>query len=151
MVSMKKIFYTFLLNISFYPAYSQIDTIMSSSVQELLKVKPKNTLISLLNTEVVTASNSAEKLGDTPASIMVVTAEQIQKRGYRNMLEVMQDLPQIDLALSYGDELMKTYFRGYRTDLGSPFLVMIDGIIYNNLYFNQVNIWGLFRYPMWIE
>ncbi|MFY7788926.1 MAG: hypothetical protein ACOVQA_13750, partial [Thermoflexibacteraceae bacterium] len=81
MVSMKKIFYTFLLNISFYPAYSQIDTIMSSSVQELLKVKPKNTLISLLNTEVVTASNSAEKLGDTPASIMVVTAEQIQKRG----------------------------------------------------------------------
>jgi len=117
---------------------------MSSSVQELLKVKPKNTLISLLNTEVVTASNSAEKLGDTPASIMVITSEQIQRRGYRNMLEVMQDLPQIDLALSYGDELMKTYFRGYRTDLGSPFLVMIDGIIYNNLYFNQVNIWGAF-------
>ncbi len=42
---------------------------------------------------IVTASLKAEKISDAPATVSVVTAEQIKKHGYRSLLDVLEDLP----------------------------------------------------------
>jgi outer membrane cobalamin receptor len=90
----------------------------------------------LMNIEVVSASNKNEKLSEAPATTIVITKEQIQNRGYKDMLEILQELPGIDMSVPYGDTYFKDYWRGYRNTIGSPYLFMIDGIEFNQLYFN---------------
>lgn len=114
------------------------DTTFSASVSEIMKIKPKSSLEDLLNVEITTASNRAEKISESPASTIVITQDDIKARGYQNLTELFQDLPEMDVTTPYGDSYQKLYWRGYRTNIGSPYLVMIDGVIFNNLYFNEV-------------
>ncbi len=51
----------------------------------------------LRNIRVVTASRQAEPLAKAPGTIQVVTREQIRERGYNNLLDVLRDLPGIDI------------------------------------------------------
>jgi len=46
-------------------------------------------------------------------------------------------MPEMDIATTYGDAIFANYFRGYRIAFGSPYLLMVDGIIFNNLYYNE--------------
>jgi len=91
----------------------------------------------LMNVEVTTVTNKSEKLSEAPATTIVITKEQIQERGYKDLLEVLQELPGIDISVAWGDTYFKDYWRGYRNTIGSPYLFMIDGIVYNDLYFNH--------------
>jgi outer membrane receptor for ferrienterochelin and colicins len=93
----------------------------------------------LLESKVVTASNKSEKLSEAPATTIVISRNQIIERGYKDLLEVLQELPGIDMSVSYGANYYKDYWRGYRNTIGSPFLFMIDGIVQNDLYFNQTS------------
>lgn len=114
------------------------DTLFKSSVQDVMSLKPlDHSMLNLLNTEVVSASNSAEKLSEAPASIIVLTKKQLDDRGYLSLVEVLRDLPEMDVAMMYGGSIYKNYFRGYRINFGSPFLLMVDGVIFNNLYYNE--------------
>ena len=83
-------------------------------------------LAELLSMEVVSASNMSEKLGQAPARVLVITADELAERGYSNLTEIFDDLPGVDYAATYGDLYYKAYWRGYRKD-ASPFLFMIDG------------------------
>lgn len=47
----------------------------------------------LMNLEVVTASKNVQKLSKAPASIVVITSEQIESRNYNSLLDVLYDLP----------------------------------------------------------
>ncbi len=125
--------------------FAQNDTLFKASVSEVMKLTPTNTLEELLNVEVTTVSNTAEKIGDAPASTMVITRKQILERGYSNVLDIFQDLPDIDLAITYGDIApYKSYWRGNRSDLGAFFLLMLDGVIFNNLFFNEASVINAF-------
>ncbi len=112
--------------------------VFRSNVDDVLAVPRTESLSDLLNIQVVTASNTAEKIADAPASMLVLTREQLQKRGYTSLIDFMQDLPGVDMSVSHGDTYFKAYFRGYRNTIGDAFLLMIDGIVLNDLYFNQV-------------
>jgi outer membrane receptor for ferrienterochelin and colicins len=116
------------------------DTTFHASVSEVMKVKPKNTLEDLLNRQITTASNSAEKISESPASTVVITQDDMRARGYTSLIDLLQDLPEMDVTVPYGDTYQRMYLRGYRTNIGNPYLFMIDGVIYNNLYFNQIEI-----------
>jgi outer membrane cobalamin receptor len=91
----------------------------------------------LLKVEIVSASNKAEKLSDAPATVIVLNYNDIVKRGYLDLAEIFDDLPGMDIARPYGDTFFKNYWRGYRNSIGSPYLLMVDNIILNNLYFNE--------------
>lgn len=131
--------YLFLLLFLFHKfAFSQDSVqVYRSDVNELLSLPRVESLADVLNVEVVTASNTSEKLADAPAHIIVLTREQLLKRGYQTLLDFMQDLPGVDMSIPYGDTYFKAYFRGYRNTTGDAYLFMIDGIIFNDLYFNQ--------------
>lgn len=87
-----------------------------------------------LETQVVTASRQGQDLLDVPASVVVVTAEDIKKRGYNNLAEIIQELPGFDISLVNGTQYMMAYQRGYRTPFTQRTLLMVDGKVDNNLW-----------------
>lgn len=89
----------------------------------------------ILNRKSTLASGVKETVLDAPASIVVVTAEDIRQRGYTSLDEVMSDLPDFDIVhLSGGMGHINAYQRGYRTVNTQRTLFMIDGIIINDLW-----------------
>lgn len=81
----------------------------------------------LLNVPIVTATAYKEKPSDTPASAIVISEEIIRDRGYSSLLELLEDIPQIEI----GHHVTAGNIRSL-TVLGingvERFQVMIDGV-----------------------
>jgi outer membrane receptor protein involved in Fe transport len=60
---------------------------------------------SLLDLEVVTASKRLQPLSDAPATIYLVTGEQIRDRGYATLVDLLRDLPGMDPIENYFSEV----------------------------------------------
>jgi len=94
----------------------------------------------LLNIDVVSASNTIERLTDAPATVIVLTREELWERGITELSQIFDDLPGMQPVRPYGVTYFKNYWRGYRNAIGEPFLVMVDGIIMNHLYYNSATV-----------
>ena len=90
-----------------------------------------------MQVEIVSASNVRERLADAPATVLVITRADIVQRGYTELSQVFDDLPGMDVVRPYGDTYFKVYWRGYRNAIGEPFLILVDGLVFNHLYFNS--------------
>ncbi len=97
-------------------------------------------LTELLNTPVVSSSLWREFQSDAPATVLVITGEEIRKRGYRDLSEIYNDLPGMQLSRTYADIQFKNYWRGMRKTIGDPFLLLVDGQEVNDLYYNEGEI-----------
>ena len=82
---------------------------------------------------VTSVSKFEETLDEAPASIYVITAEDIENRGYLDIEQVFRDLPGFSLSKSSGPGYVLVYPRGYRSTLNDKFLLLIDGIEENDL------------------
>lgn len=85
----------------------------------------------ILNLEVTTALKTPGKLSNVPATIHLITHEQIVVNGYTNLEEVLDDIPELEIqkrsSAEYGN-----YFtlRGiYGTE---KFIIMMDGVRINS-------------------
>jgi len=105
---------------------NQIVLIAQNNISDL-------SLEELMNVEVVTASKVSEKLKNAPATILVITAEQIEERGYRCLDDVLRDLPGFDLVHVNGTWPTIWAQRGSYGDENKRTLLLIDGIVENNL------------------
>ncbi|MFC1762122.1 TonB-dependent receptor plug domain-containing protein [Planctomycetota bacterium] len=85
-----------------------------SVMEELLVMS----LEDLLDIEIFTASKKFETIKDSPASVIVVTRQEIRERGYVNLKDVLRDMP--------GMETVEHYF----SEVGT--LVPIRGVVGNN-------------------
>lgn len=95
----------------------------------------KLTLNDMLQTKSSLASGIKETALDAPASMVVLTAEDIRQRGYTSLDEVLSDLPDFDIIpLSGGLSYVNAYQRGYRTVNTQRTLFMIDGLVVNDLW-----------------
>ncbi|MDE3245050.1 MAG: TonB-dependent receptor [Acidobacteriota bacterium] len=108
---------------------------------------PLKDLLDLLNTHVVSASKTIEKISDAPATVLVLSRADIEERGYTELSQILDDLPGMDVVRSYGANYFKNYWRGYRNDIGDPFLVMVDGVAFNHLWFSTADT-PLVTYPL---
>lgn len=99
------------------------------------KVKPEKLfeipLEELMNLEVVSASKVVQKIGDVPAVVRVITAEQIKMRGYSSLEDALSDLPGFQFRNIIG-------FNSYAFLRGIPnqnnlILVLVDGVRINEL------------------
>lgn len=104
-------------------------------------------LLELMNTPVVSASRSPERLVDAPATVIVLTRADLEGRGYTELSQILDDLPGMEVVRSYGADYFKDYWRGYRNDVGDPFLVMVDGQAFNHLWFGTADT-PLVSYPI---
>jgi outer membrane receptor for ferrienterochelin and colicins len=91
------------------------------------------TLEELMNVEITSASNSPERLPEAPATVIVITKEEIDRRGYTEVSQILDDLPGMDVTRAYGSSYVRVSWRGGRDNV--PFLVLVDGVVFNHLYF----------------
>jgi outer membrane receptor for ferrienterochelin and colicins len=94
----------------------------------------------LMDTEIVSASRTRERISEAPATVIVISRDDILERGYTDVSEVLADLPGMDVVRPWGATYMKNYWRGYRSAIGDPFLIMVDGVVFNHLYFNTADV-----------
>jgi len=102
------------------------------------------TIEEIVNALVTTASRRAEGTLSAPATLLTLSAEELQARGYHELSDLLDDLPGMDVTRGWGDSYFKAYWRGYRTSLGAPYLLMVDGIVFNHLWLNQVEVMAAF-------
>lgn len=114
-----------------------VNIIMNASIAELFNL----TLEELMNMDVVTASKYVEPLQQTPATVFVLTYQELVNRGYTMLSEVLNDIPGYDIAAAYGNLTQLAYARGNRTgSYNERTMLMIDGIESNILYAQNMNI-----------
>lgn len=91
-------------------------------------------LESLLQVTVRSASGLEESLRNAPAAMVVISQQDIRKRGYTDLTEVLADLPGFDTVVSMGTLPTVGYQRGYRTPFGQRSLFLINGKVDNHLW-----------------
>ncbi len=94
----------------------------------------------LTNVIVSSASGHDEPLKKAPAAMVVISAAEIEQRGYDSMEDVLVDLPGFDVIVSNGANYLSSYQRGYRTPFMQRTLFMIDGIVDNNLWLHIADL-----------
>ena len=83
-------------------------------------------LMALLNTPVTTATRTAQSSSKAPATLVTVTAEQIQKRKYRSLAEVLRDLPEFKVDNGFSSESYNSVsVRGIQGQ--NKFVILLDG------------------------
>ncbi len=88
----------------------------------------------LMELEVVSVSKKSEKISDAPQNVIVITSDEIYKRGYTDLEQIIHDLPGFDISRGYGTEYSQIYQRGYRSNNTDRTLFMIDGVEENDLW-----------------
>jgi len=97
------------------PDKQKIDQLMNLSLEQLMEIP------------IVTASKHEETIDDTPSTVIVVTKEQIHQRHYVNLLDLIRDLPGVDLQKNnHQTEYSTMTLRGHVSS--NKFLILQDGI-----------------------
>ncbi len=109
------------------PIHAQHD-----SLSEMEKLNTLS-LEELMNIEVITACGVKQKIAEAASTIVVITSQQIQERGYEQLEDVLRDLAGVDLIHVYGRAPSFITFRGMYGDENRRMLFMIDGIVENNV------------------
>lgn len=99
----------------------KVDSLLNLSLEELM------------NIEVITPSGYMQTTLKAPSTITVVTAKQIERRGYEQLEDVLRDIPGIDMIHINGYSPTLFYFRGMYGAENLRVLLMIDGIVENNI------------------
>lgn len=82
-----------------------------------------------LQTAVTTASKASESAADAPASVFVITQEEIVERGYANLSELLEDIPGVEVNRQSDPEAYNT--------------ITVRGILGNNkllLLYNGIRV-----------
>lgn len=96
--------------------------------------------------EVITATRTRTTLRDAPAAVYVITAQQIRERGYRTLVEALQDLPGFDIVHNYGIFPELIHQRGLVGN-NQRTLLYVDGVLDNNLTEAAI-LAGSIRFPL---
>jgi outer membrane receptor for ferrienterochelin and colicins len=88
--------------------------------------------------QVASVSKTKESLREAPATVVVITGEEIERRGYHDLEEVFHDLPGFDISRSNGATYSTFYQRGFRSNNNDRILLLLDGIEQNNLTGNRL-------------
>jgi outer membrane receptor for ferrienterochelin and colicins len=89
------------------------------------------------NIQVYSASKHMQSTHDAPSSVTVVTADEIQKYGYRNLADILRSVP--GFYVTYDRDYTFVGVRGFGRlgDWNSRILVLIDGHRSNNNVLGQ--------------
>jgi iron complex outermembrane receptor protein len=87
-----------------------------------------------LHRESDTASGVSESLMNAPAAMVILTKDEISRRGYLSLDEILSDLPGFDTITTNGTFPSSSYQRGYRTPRTQRTLLLINGKVDNHLW-----------------
>lgn len=84
-------------------------------------------------TQVTSVSKTSESVREAPATVVVVTGEEIERRGYLDLEQLLHNLPGFDVNRTNGDIYSHVYQRGYFDEFNSRLLLLVDGVEQNDL------------------
>jgi outer membrane receptor protein involved in Fe transport len=113
---------------------SQSDELFDLSLEQLMDI------------QVTSVSKKAESVLTAPQTVIVLTEDEILKRGYSDLEQLIHDLPGFDITRSAGDEYAAIYQRGYRSNNTDRTMIMIDGVEQNDLW--SQSAWIQRQYPI---
>src|SRR5712691_3008758 len=88
----------------------------------------------LSNIEITSVSKHAERLSDAPASVFVITAEDIRRSGATSLPEALRIAPNLEVARVNANSYSISA-RGFNNTAGNKLLVLIDGrAVYTPLF-----------------
>ncbi|MFH1050218.1 MAG: TonB-dependent receptor [bacterium] len=99
----------------------------------------KDDLLELLNTEVSTASKYNQKISEIPASVMVITSEDITKYGYTSLADVINSVK--SFFIRNDRNYLYAGTRGFErpSSYGNKILLLINGHTYNDNIYQSTN------------
>lgn len=98
------------------------------------------------NNIVSSVSKKAENLEEAPATVVILTEEDIKQRGYTDLESFFSDLPGFDVSRTFGATYSNIYQRGYRSNNTDRTLFLVDGVEENDLWSNAA-FWNM-QYPV---
>jgi outer membrane receptor for ferrienterochelin and colicins len=109
----------------------------TAGAQQDVKDLSEVSLEELSNIQVYSASKHMQSASEAPASVTVVTADEIQKYGYRNLADILRSVP--GFYVTYDRDYTFVGVRGFGRlgDWNSRILVLIDGHRINNNVLGQ--------------
>ena len=122
----RKLFFKLLLFIiiiiqatTLYAQEKKLDELLDRNLEELM------------NIEVITASKKPQRLSEVPATVRIITAEQIKERGYFTLEEALSDLPGFQFRNIIGFNSY-VFLRGVHSQ-NQAIVLLVDGIQINEL------------------
>ncbi len=91
-------------------------------------------LAELRRTPVQVASRLSQDPRWAPAKVVVLTGEDLRRRGYLDLDEVLHDLAGFDFERGFGSHWTQIYMRGQRSTNSDRFLFLWDGVIQNDIW-----------------
>ncbi len=106
------------------------------------------TLLTVSVDQVSTASKHAQKTTRAPASVVIITADDIRRHGWETLAEALRSVPGFDVSSNRNYDFLGV--RGFNRpgDYNSRVLVLIDGHRTNDSIFGQGSIEGSFPLDM---
>ncbi|MBI9066878.1 MAG: TonB-dependent receptor plug domain-containing protein [Salinivirgaceae bacterium] len=117
--------------------------------ENLLKIKPYfepdlfdppkfieiiNNLKKIEQKQIITSvSKKAENVLEAPATVLIITEQEIIDRGYHDIEEIFHDIPGFEISKGRGANYSNLYQRGYRSVLTDRTILLIDGVEQNDL------------------
>lgn len=108
-----------------------VDTSMGASNGSAREME-KLSLARLFNLQVITSSRTVESRDNAPNVMYVITKEQIEQRGYKNIYELLQTIPGYVITIkNIGDYMAQV--RGIAANDNEKITIMINGHSISNL------------------
>jgi outer membrane receptor protein involved in Fe transport len=107
----------------------------SASAQETTRAVELS-LDSLLNTRISAASKYAQTTAEAPASVTILTSDEIRHYGHRNLLDVLESVRGFYVSNDHNYQYLGTRGFGRPTDYNNRILLLVDGHTVNE------RIWG---------
>jgi outer membrane receptor for ferrienterochelin and colicin len=89
---------------------------------------------------VSSVSKKAEDLNTAPATVKLITQEDIMDRGYIDLVDLLSDLPGFDISKIFSVTYANIYQMGFRQENTERTLFMVDGVEENDLWLNWAYI-----------
>jgi len=87
----------------------------------------------LLNVKITTADRSSQRIMDIPASVVLITREDIETFGYTTLAEILENIPGLYGIDDYGDSGMNFGVRGFWSGLPNRnMIIQVDGVPQTN-------------------
>ena len=127
---LKTLFAAFLCSFA-VEGFSGIARAADEDLDELLEMG----LEDLMTFQVVTPSRKSQTISQAPANVIAITAEMIERRGYRTLEEALRDIPGFDFTTSQpaGEYPTHFIFRGIGDVGQTKTLIMVDGLVRNDI------------------
>jgi outer membrane receptor protein involved in Fe transport len=97
-------------------------------------------LDSLLNTRISAASKYSQTSAEAPASVTVLTSDDIRQNGYRNLQEVLESVRGFYVSNDRNYPYLGTRGFGRPTDYNDRILILIDGHTLNEQVWGQASV-----------